>query len=1414
MKQLPVITAATQIADVLAVKPLDAALLHQIMTDAHGNETWRWRDAYDATEAAVVIFLRRHHNAMWTKAGDAGRMLKMIDRIAGRLPTFSRRTPEQQKLQQFSTPPALAYVTAVAARIQPGDVAMEPSAGTGLLAIMAENAGASLILNELCGQRTALLQALWPGLLITSANAEHIHDYLDEAVTPNVVVMNPPFSTSPDVQSHRPIVTGRHLGSALQRLSPNGRLVTITGASFKPETVCGDGISLAFSSTIDGKVFQRAGTSVSTRLSVFDKIETGHGDRASLWPDPAPDVHHLLERLAHLPPRASSVGRSPVALPIRPPVQAAPVGSAGRATQERRPARIIDVRPLDYTVVADAKPASQNSDRVYEPYEAERLCIPGAGKHPTDLVQSAAMAGVLPPAADYRPILPTRIVTEGVLSHPQLETVIYAGAAHSEFLPGRYTVDPETNSVMPAADTEPDSVRFRQAFSLGDGTGAGKGRQLAGIILDNAFQGRMRAVWITKSAKLIEATTKDWQDLGGDPDDVFDLGRIKAGAAIPAGARILFLTYKLLSSADRGGRSRLDQLVAWLGADFDGVIAFDESHAMANAGGGEDADSLFGQAKASQQGIAGLSLQISLPSARVVYASATGATRVKNLAYAMRLGLWGQGTAFPQREAFVTAMTEGGTAAMEVVARDLKAKGLYMARVLSFEGVEIKPMTHQLTADQRRIYDIFAESFAIIYRHLDKALEATGVVSEQGATRNGRAKAAAHSAFQGNAQRFFGQLIIAMQCPTLIRSIERDLEDGHAPVIQLVSTHEAMLKRRIARIPASQWDDVQVDCTPTDLIADYLMSAFPVVLQEEYQPEGSDEIRSRPVKDQNGDPVICKEAAAMRDHLIARIASLPPIQGALDQIIQRFGTDRVAEITGRTRRLVWDGFRQKIEKRSPAANLADGTAFMAGAKDMLVFSDAGGTGRSFHADLAAANQRRRIHYLIEPGWRADNAIQGLGRTHRSNQRVAPVFRPCSTDVRGQKRFIATIARRLAELGALTRGQRQTGDNGIFRPEDNLESDYAKMALRAFLLDLCAGRIDDCSAGAFEEATGLRLFDREGNRREDLPPIQRVLNRMLALPIDLQNRVFDAFEQRHIERITAAKEAGTYDLGLETLRAESMTLVKREEIVRHAGGALTELVEVRSRYEFVPTSLTEAKGSFLLDCVRNELSGKVAVACKSSSTTNVDGRVERRIRMTGPNRTWSISEEEYRASTWSTCRQDTHARLWQAEIDQLPRYQEYTIYLATGMLLPLWDRMPKTQLQVRRLTTDCGQTFLGLLLDGGELSKFLDAVGHQGGRPQLGIEDIQRAVMNDREIIGLVNGWHLRRSLHMGKSRLELVGPTDLDQEILQAWGVVVEIVDYRARYWVPVDHDLAVFRKILDAHPAQSGATSAAAHAA
>ena len=189
----------------------------------------------------------------------------------------------------------------------------------------------------------------------------------------------------------------------------------------------------------------------------------------------------------------------------------------------------------------------------------------------------------------------------------------------------------------------------------------------------------------------------------------------------------------------------------------------------------------------------------------------------------------------------------------------------------------------------------------------------------------------------------------------------------------------------------------------------------------------------------------------------------------------------------------------------------------------------------------------------------------LGRTNRTHQAQPPLFRPMATDVHAQKRFLSTIARRLDTLGAITRGQRQTGGQGLFRPEDNLESPYGRAALRQFYILLHGGKVQGCSLERFQAATGLSLCDSDGTLKEELPPISQFLNRLLALTIAMQNTLFDVFEALLRAKIEGAIAAGVYDHGVETIVAELLTLTSRRTVYTHAAtGAETEVFTLLKR----------------------------------------------------------------------------------------------------------------------------------------------------------------------------------------------------------------------------------------------------------
>jgi hypothetical protein len=85
-----------------------------------------------------------------------------------------------------------------------------------------------------------------------------------------------------------------------------------------------------------------------------------------------------------------------------------------------------------------------------------------------------------------------------------------------------------------------------------------------------------------------------------------------------------------------------------------------------------------------------------------------------------------------------------------------------------------------------------------------------------------------------------------------------------------------------------------------------------------------------------------------------------------------------------------------------------------------------------------------------------------------------------------------------------------------------------------------------------EVRGCHRSEADGCQRlkDDLPPITTFLNRLLALTIDLQNVLFTAFEQLLNAKIEGAVASGTYDVGLETLQAESLVVTDRRTIYDH------------------------------------------------------------------------------------------------------------------------------------------------------------------------------------------------------------------------------------------------------------------------
>ena len=635
---------------------------------------WTIDDYNNAVEIGALLWLRESSRIdLATSMHEAE---ARFDWLEAALPPRHVRSEAQVELQQFSTPPMLAWLMAKAAAVSSQDTLLEPSAGNGALALWGSVQNASLALNEIDPARRDGLGHIFPTATISAHDGELMAD-LHRGPVPSVVLMNPPFARSQE-RGKDGETAQRHLRSAIRAVANGARIVAIMPEGFDASTFAKvqDEASLFLDVRLQ-QMFRRAGTGIAVRLVVFGKTPVAsspaiNGDTA--------DLIALHELVTALPPRAQTSARTH-RLPVGKPVRLVGKTSTHRAPVRplapfaATPAAKANATNLAYSVLADPAPVPEQTG-IYLPYRPSRITFEGAPVHPTPLVESVAMGSVAAPQPDVRPRLPAGWQANGLLSEAQCETLVYATQAFARDLPGQFKVSQEGTSL----ELSEDGHSYRQGFFLGDGTGAGKGRQIAAVIMDRWLAGERRHVWITKNEALLEDARRDWEALGGLPLDVQPLSRWKLGHLVSMSEGILFVTYPTLRSG-RVEDTRLDQILAWAGKHYDGLIAFDEAHAMANALGGS---STRGKVKGSEQGIVGLRLQNHLPRARVLYASATGASEIANLGYTSRLGLWGPETAFPTHEAFMTEIRAGGVAAMELVARDLKAQGLYLARALSF----------------------------------------------------------------------------------------------------------------------------------------------------------------------------------------------------------------------------------------------------------------------------------------------------------------------------------------------------------------------------------------------------------------------------------------------------------------------------------------------------------------------------------------------------------------------------------------------------------------------------------------------------------------------------------------------------------------------------------------------------------
>ena len=244
------------------------------------------------------LIQKKYGSELLTRTDPVQAVSTILRPMQKRLPTQTWRSEAQITYQQFSTPAAIAYLAAYLLNIRCGETVLEPSCGTGSLAVWAGAVGAHVIANEIDPRRRQIAQTL--GFEPYAFDGEFIDDLLPEHLIPDVVLANPPFSSSGGRLQRNSIAYGfYHVDSALRRLKAGGRFAVILGENGSPTSRNGSRfwgyldpeIQVRASIELPGREFYCNGTSVETTLIVGSKPGSHDASSAEIT-----SVHHIVAR--------------------------------------------------------------------------------------------------------------------------------------------------------------------------------------------------------------------------------------------------------------------------------------------------------------------------------------------------------------------------------------------------------------------------------------------------------------------------------------------------------------------------------------------------------------------------------------------------------------------------------------------------------------------------------------------------------------------------------------------------------------------------------------------------------------------------------------------------------------------------------------------------------------------------------------------------------------------------------------------------------------------------------------------------------------------------------------------------------------------------------------------------------------
>ena len=396
------------------------------------------------------------------------------------------------------------------------------------------------------------------------------------------------------------------------------------------------------------------------------------------------------------------------------------------------------------------------------------------------------------------------------------------------------------------------------------------------------------------------------------------------------------------------------------------------------------------------------------------------------------------------------------TAELEQIMRELKMDGKYRSMDLWRGGVELDIRTMPMSPEEEHWYT----TAVMFIRDVIKAAQKYGHMD--------KSKKSNIGLIISQAQFAVKRLQFDYRLGRGIEVAKEQLVAGHQPILSLISVNEAKS-------------------------GEGNIAAIINMINETRRDKEGDEFT---------DPETIPEAVQEKAILLERAArEYPTLPDPIREVYNAFGEDDVTVVIGRAnaaqRRLMMEEFQ-------------------AGRKHIAVISDAGSTGISLHHIKNTEGQARgrRAMILVDYNWAATDFKQRLGRVDRL---TGPKVMPITLGAAAEMKFLSTIALRMRQLGAASKGAAEAvGETlGDFEFGDSVDNLSFREAWR---LDYIPNDYKMLFRGqAFMErhTSGDEVFYEP---RRDLAGVtfKDFSIQLQLMPIKIGNEIFDAFLRRRKE----------------------------------------------------------------------------------------------------------------------------------------------------------------------------------------------------------------------------------------------------------------------------------------------------------